>query len=63
LAIAAALSPELKDIWVEDGALLDKDSLKLVDAFAKERELRIWLERVGESDDDVVIIEEGVVRT
>lgn len=62
LAIAAALSPELRDIWVEDGALLDTDSLKLVHDFAKAHDLRIWLERVGESDDDVVIIEEGVVR-
>lgn len=63
LAIAAALSPELRDIWVEDGALLDQDSLKLVHQFAKDNDLRIWLERVGESDDDCVIIEEGVVKT
>jgi len=63
LAIAAALAPALKDIWVQDGALLDTDSLKLVDDFAKKNDLRIWLERVGESDDDVIIIEDGVVRT
>ena len=62
LAIAAALSPKLKDIWVEDGALLDKDSLELVQKFAEDNELRIWLERVGEADDDAIIIEEGLVK-
>ncbi len=62
LSIAAALSPELGDIWVEDGALLDDNSLELVDKFAKENNLRIWLERVGESDDDALIIEEGVIK-
>lgn len=63
LALAAAMSPELKDIWVEDGALLDEDSLELVHQFAKDNGLRIWLERVGVSDDDCIILEEGTVKT
>lgn len=62
LALAASMSPELSDIWVEDGALLDESSLKLVEDFAKENDLRIWLERVGELDDDALIIEDGSIR-
>ena len=62
LAIAAALNKELDDIWVEDGALLDSDSLKLVEKFAVDNDLRIWLERVGESDENCIIIEEGVIK-
>lgn len=62
MAIAAALSPDLQDIWVEDGALLDENSLELVDQFAKDRGLRVWLERVGESDADALIMEEGILR-
>lgn len=62
LAIAASTSPELRDIWIEDGALLDGDSLKLVSDFASEHDLRVWLERVGETDDDCIVIEDGMVR-
>lgn len=62
LAIAASTSPELRDIWIEDGALLDSESLELVSAFAKENDLRVWLERVGELDDDCIIMEEGAIR-
>ena len=62
LAIASRLSPERQDIWVKDGALLDKNSLALVEEFAKERNLCIWLERVGEGDDGAIIIEEGALR-
>jgi chromosome segregation ATPase len=62
LALAAAMSPHLDDIWVEDGALLDENSLKLVEEFATKKNKRVWLERVGESDENAVIIEDGSVR-
>jgi len=62
LALAAAMSPNLQDIWVKDGALLDDHSLELVSDFAKKKGFRIWLERVGESDDGAIIMEEGSVR-
>lgn len=62
LALSAALSPHLEDIWAEDGSLLDEDSLKQVEQFAKDKGLTIWLERVGESDEDCIIIEEGNVK-
>ena len=62
LAIAAALSPQLRDIWVTSGEKLDTDSLELVRAFAEENNLRVWLERVGEGDDDAIIISEGAVQ-
>jgi len=62
LAIAAALSPQLNDIWIEDGALLDHDHLELVASFAAQHDLRVWLERVGDNDDDMIIIEEGSIR-
>jgi len=63
LAIAAALSPQLRDIWVTSGEKLDMDSLELVRTFAEENDLRIWLERVGTSDDDAIIISDGAVQT
>jgi hypothetical protein len=62
LAIAAALSPELEDVWVKDGSLLDEESLKAMHEFAENRGIRIWLERVGESDEDCIVLEEGTIR-
>jgi len=59
IAIAWSLKPELQDIWVEDGALLDEDSLALVREFAELNDLRVWLERVGESDEGAIIMREG----
>lgn len=62
LAIAAALSPQLRDIWVRDGSLLDEKRMAAMREFAEERDLRIWIERVGAGDDDAIIIEDGAVR-
>lgn len=61
LAISTAMSPGLNDIWIEDGALLDENSLKRMEAFAQENNLCIWIERVGESDDGAIIIRDGEI--
>lgn len=61
LALAMAASPGLADVWIRDGALLDEDSLKLVDAHAKKTGQRVWIERVGTKDDGVIVINDGVV--
>jgi len=61
IAIAWALSPELCDVWVEDGALLDENSLELVRQYAIDSGLRIWVERVGENDKGAIIMRDGEV--
>ena len=62
LAIAAALSPDLDDIMVQDGPLLSKKSLEIVRKFAKEKGLRFWIERsVDTHDEGCIIIEEGII--
>ena len=63
LAISRALKPDLQDIWVEDAAILDKNSIALVEEFAKENDIRIWLELVGESIDNAIIMVDGMVQT
>ena len=62
IAIAWALKPDLCDIWVEDGALLDETSLAMVEQFASENGLRIWLERVGEGDAEAIVMVDGMVK-
>lgn len=62
LAIAAALSPDLRDVWIRDGALLDDESFDAVCRFAVDTDHPVWIERVGDDDDGAVIIEEGQVK-
>ncbi len=62
LAIAAALSKEIRDVWVRDGSLLDRDSLAAIERFAEESGCRVWVERVGEDDSEALIIQEGELR-
>ncbi len=63
IAISWALKPDLQDIWVTDGALLDEDSLEMLREFAEEKDIRIWLERVGEGDEEAIIMHDGAVKT
>ncbi len=47
IAIAAALNPKLRVIRVREGSLLDDQAMALLDAFADEHDVQIWIERVG----------------
>lgn len=62
VAIAAALHPELPVILIRDGSLLDDASFAQLSEFAKEKELQIWMEAVGEDDRATVVIEDGGVK-
>lgn len=62
LAIAASTKPQLRDIWMKDGSLLDKKSMKLVSEFADENDLALWIEVVGDDRDDCIVMEEGAIR-
>jgi DNA repair exonuclease SbcCD ATPase subunit len=58
IAIAMATNPELKIMRIEDGNVLDAESLQLVKDMAKEHDYQVWLEMVG-GDGTGVIIEDG----
>lgn len=61
LALAIAASPGLDDVWIRDGALLDDDSLALVVKQAAAAGKRVWIERVGDRDPGVIVIQDGKV--
>jgi DNA repair exonuclease SbcCD ATPase subunit len=61
LALAAAASPELGDVWIRDGALLDDESLELVAKHAAASGKRVWIERVGTKDPGAIVIQDGEV--
>lgn len=62
LAIGCALNPELQVLLIKDASLLDKASMAIVREMADERDMQIWLERVGDGDPGAIIIEDGSVR-
>lgn len=59
LALAIAASPKLADVWIRDGALLDDESMALIAEHVKRTGNCAWIERVGVSDEGVVIIQDG----
>jgi hypothetical protein len=59
VAIAAAANPVLRVMLIRDGSLLDEDSLKLLFDLAREKDLQVWIERVGKDEHTSVVIEDG----
>ena len=63
LSIAAALNPTIRVIRVNDGSLLDSESMAEVERMAAERDMQVWVERVDESGKVGIVIEDGEVLT
>lgn len=61
VALAIAARPELQDVWVRDGALLDDESLLALERQAAAAGVRVWVERVGTRDPGVIVIRDGQV--
>lgn len=62
VAIAAKLSPKLKVAIVKDGSLLDKKSWALLEKYADDNGLQIFVETVESGRPTAVVIEDGRVR-
>lgn len=62
VAIGIAQNPELRVLMIRDGSLLDLDSLQAVRDLAEELGAQVFIERVGDLDEDAVVIEAGEVR-
>lgn len=61
MAMAIALNPTLRVIRIADGSLLDADSLALVEETAREHDMQVWLEVVGEDIENAYTIIDGEV--
>jgi len=62
MAIAMAANPKLKVILIRDGSLLDPDNLKVIEEMAKDKDFQIWIEKVDESGNIGVYIEDGEIK-
>ena len=63
LSIAAALNPTIRVIRVNDGSLLDSESMAEVERMAAERDMQVWVERVDETGKVGIVIEDGEILT
>lgn len=62
MAVALASKPRLRVVLIRDGSLLDDESMDLLERFAEENDVQVWIERVGTRDADALIIEDGEVQ-
>jgi DNA repair exonuclease SbcCD ATPase subunit len=62
VAMAMAMNPKLRVLRVTDGSLLDSDSLKALEAMALDSDYQVWIERVDESGQVGIVIEDGQVK-
>jgi DNA repair exonuclease SbcCD ATPase subunit len=63
VAVAMAANPKLKVLRIQDGSLLDENSMKLLTAMAEESDYQVWIERVDTSGKVGVVMEDGSVAT
>lgn len=61
MAMAIALNPTLRVIRIQDGSLLDADSLALVEKTAREHDMQVWMEVVGDDIENAYTIVDGEV--
>lgn len=62
IEIAAAQNPELRVLRIRDGSLLDDDAMIRLSAFAADKDMQIWIERVDSSGEVGFVIEDGRVK-
>ena len=62
VAIAGALSPDLRVVRVRDGSLLDSEAWEVLRAHAEANDLQVWVETVESRRPSAIVIEDGRVR-
>ena len=63
VAMGLAFNPKLRVMVIEDGSLLDEDSLAILSEMADEADAQVWIERVSEGEECTVIIEDGIIKS
>lgn len=61
LAIAMATNPRLRVIRIQDGSLLDEDSLEAIGVMARDGDYQVWIETVRSDGQVGIVIEDGEV--
>ncbi len=61
VAMAMAANPQVRVLRIEDGSLLDTDSLEMLRSMAETEDFQVWIERVGDGSEVGIVIEDGAV--
>lgn len=61
VAMAMAMNPKLRVLRVQEGSLLDDDAMAALREQVTAGNYQLWIERVGDSDEGAIIIEDGEV--
>jgi energy-coupling factor transporter ATP-binding protein EcfA2 len=61
VAMAMAANPQVRVLRIEDGSLLDSDSLEMLRSMAETEDFQVWIERVGDGSEVGIVIEDGAV--
>jgi len=62
MAIAMALNPKIRVIRITDGSLLDSENMEIIQSMAREKDFQVWIEKVDESGQVGVYIEDGEIK-
>lgn len=62
VAVAMAANPKLKVIRIQDGALLDDASMKILADMAAASDYQVWIETVHSNNQQAIVMEEGEVK-
>jgi len=63
MAIAMALNPKIRVIRITDGSLLDSENMEIIQSMAKKKDFQVWIEKVDETGQVGIFIEDGQVVT
>ena len=62
LAIAMAMNPKLRVMRIMDGSLLDSDNMEVIKQMATAEDYQVWIERVEDSGQVGILIEDGEIK-
>lgn len=61
IAMAMSLNPKIRIIRITDGSLLDSENMALISEMAADGDFQVWIERVDETGQVGILIEDGAV--
>ena len=61
--IQMELHPELKVILIPDASLLDSESMANIEKLSKDRDYQLWIERVDDTGEVGICIEDGTIKS
>lgn len=62
VAVAMAANPKLRVLRIEDGSLLDENSMKILGAMAEAADYQVWIERVDTTGKVGIVMEDGHIK-